>query len=205
MPLLVQITALVGVASVLGLVLLLHRCNKRLALLDLRLQAIRVDLSTMKTSLKNVTTEISPKAEKLIEQGQLAAASLRELLSETSRLERSVATLASGPLTQDLPGLRDSLSRLEDRLSQASSSLGQLLQAQTDAIRAYLSAWEEWRRHPFGTPTTAPMQPAAPHDAELEYQIQQLMKSRGVTREQALVELNPANSSSVWDAMADWR
>ncbi len=52
-------------------------------------------------------------------------------------------------------------------------------------------------RNPFGR-TNAPAAPRDTVQANLEFEIQQMQRAEGISREEALMRLNPANSQSVW-------
>lgn len=63
------------------------------------------------------------------------------------------------------------------------------------------------QQNPFGRPT-GPLPPRDVDAANMEHEIGEIMRSEGVTREEALMRMNGANGRSVWDSNAvfqDWR
>ena len=66
---------------------------------------------------------------------------------------------------------------------------------------------EQKKKNPFGRPNG----PAAPQDIEAsnaEYDVATMMRAEGISREEAMLRMNPANQSSVWDGgqiFSDWR
>ena len=71
-------------------------------------------------------------------------------------------------------------------------------QAQLEVQQRMQQEVEQKKKNPFGRPNG----PAAPPDVERanqEYDITMMMRAEGISREEALLRMNPANNSSVWD------
>lgn len=71
-------------------------------------------------------------------------------------------------------------------------------QAQLEIMQAQRAAGQAKHDNPFGRPNGS-MPPKDIEAANLEYEVGEIMRSQGVSREQALMQLNPANIGSVWD------
>ncbi len=81
------------------------------------------------------------------------------------------------------------------KLLEMVAKVGQL---QLEAIRQQRAEAEERARNPFGR-ATGPLPPRDTAAANLEDQVQELMRAEGIGREEALLRLNPANARSVWE------
>ncbi len=75
--------------------------------------------------------------------------------------------------------------------------LARVSSAQLDILNAQRAAAMEKERNPFGGRTNSPFTPKDATAADMEYEISERMKS-GMTREQAMMEMNTANADSVW-------
>ena len=72
-------------------------------------------------------------------------------------------------------------------------------QAQLEVQQRMQQEVEQKKKNPFGRPNG----PAAPPDVERanqEYDITMMMRAEGISREEALLRMNPANGQSVWDS-----
>jgi hypothetical protein len=124
------------------------------------------------------TTEASAKLE-----ADLTA--LRQSIS-AAVLEIMKLLPAAEEIKTNLPGV--------PKLLEAVARVGQAQLELNAAQRAEQKARQD---NPFGRPNA----PAPPRDtaaANLEYEVSQMMRSEGVTREEALLRLNSANADSVW-------
>jgi hypothetical protein len=74
-------------------------------------------------------------------------------------------------------------------------------QAQLELLQRQRAEAVEKAKSPFGRPN-APQAPRSTEGANAEYEIQQRMRAQGIGREQAMLEMNPANESSVWDGIS---
>jgi hypothetical protein len=80
------------------------------------------------------------------------------------------------------------------RLLEAVAKVGQ---AQLEIAQQQRAEQAEKERHPFGRPN-APVPPRDVAAANMEDEIMQRMRAEGVSREEAMLQMNPANNSSVW-------
>jgi hypothetical protein len=77
------------------------------------------------------------------------------------------------------------------KLLEAVARLGQAQLEMQQAARAAAA-------NPFGGRTTGPIPPRDVTAANLEHEVTMMMRTEGCSREEAMLRLNPANSSSVW-------
>jgi NACalpha-BTF3-like transcription factor len=61
-----------------------------------------------------------------------------------------------------------------------------------------MKARAEEKPNPFGRPN-GPLPPRDPASLNLEYDVSTIMRQKGVSREEALSQLNQANNQSVWE------
>ena len=123
------------------------------------------------------------------------------------RLEAALAagTVALAAVTTATDQLRASLAPAAEELRTNMSALPKLLeavarvgQAQLEITQAQRAEQEERKKNPFGRPN-APMAQRDTAAANMEYEVQQTMRAEGISREEALLRMNPANSASVWE------
>ena len=88
------------------------------------------------------------------------------------------------------------------RLLEAVAKVGA---TQLDMLQSQRAAQSERERNPFGRSNG----PAAPRDVEaanLEHEVDQMVRSQGISREEALLRMNSANESGVWGGiLKGWR
>ena len=80
-------------------------------------------------------------------------------------------------------------------------------QAQLEIMHAQRAAHEQQPANQFGRPN-GPIPPRDTDAANLEYEVNQMMRAEGISREEAILRMNPANQGSVWDgneAFKGWR
>ena len=129
-----------------------------------------------------------------------ALESARRMAVAADRLETALATTtaalsrleaALGPAATELQANMKAVPQLLEAVSRVG-------QAQLDLLQAQRAAFEQKQKNPFGRQNA----PAAPRDvsaANLEYDIDQLQRAEGISREEAMLRLNPANAGSVWE------
>lgn len=108
--------------------------------------------------------------------------------------------------------LRESLAPAAEELRANMAGVPKLLemvakigQAQLEIAQQQRAEQQERMRNPFGR-TNGPMPPRDVAAANAEHEVQQMMRSEGVSREEALLRMNPANTGSVWDGLTEgWR
>lgn len=69
--------------------------------------------------------------------------------------------------------------------------------AQIEIMQAQRAAATLQQQNPFGR-HNGPIPPRDTEAANLEHQVQQMMRAEGIGREEALLRMNPANAGSVW-------
>jgi hypothetical protein len=74
-----------------------------------------------------------------------------------------------------------------------------------EAVAKVGSAQLQMQQNPFGR-RNAPIGQRDVTSANLEHEVQTIMRAEGITREEALMRLNPANAGSMWDGnvLGDW-
>jgi uncharacterized phage infection (PIP) family protein YhgE len=117
---------------------------------------------------------------------------LAQLASEVASSNHAVREATSAFLTSSQE-LREQVASL----AVAAEKLAQVASVQAQALESVRKMEQERLKHPYGKPVTPT--PAPLSDPELEYRVQQMVKEQGISREQALLTLNTANASSVWD------
>ena len=108
-------------------------------------------------------------------------------------------------LAQELKAARAQIDPLLKEAHETMGSIPKLLESVARVGHAQLEVVQQQReehaaraRNPFGRPNA----PAPPRDVEaanLEHEVQQMMRAEGVSREEAMMRMNPANTQSVWD------
>ena len=108
---------------------------------------------------------------------------LRESLDKTEAL----LLPAAEELRQHMPGIPKLL-----------ESVARVGQAQLEMVQQQRQEQAERTRNPFGR-TAGPMPARDVESANREYEIDQAMRAEGISREEAQLRMNPANTASVWD------
>ena len=100
--------------------------------------------------------------------------------------------------------LRDTVTPAAKQIEENMAGVPKLLEmvakigtAQLEIMQAQRAAAQK-PANPFSRPN-GPMPPRDAAAADLEHEIGQMMRSEGVSREEAMMRLNPANAGSVWD------
>lgn len=146
--------------------------------------------------------------------------SARRTLEASARLEAAL-----GRVEKNLDELRLSLDLLRTAIGSASSWTAEKIQPHLEAVPKLLETvarvgnaqlavaqqqraeQQERERNPFGRANSAaPQRDVAA--AEMEHEITQIMRSEGISREEAMLRMNPANTGSVWEGnglLEGWR
>jgi hypothetical protein len=147
----------------------------------------------------------------------LAGAGVLWLAWRWSRLREQSARRTFEALTANTAAviqLREALAPAAEELRSNMAAVPKLLEtvakigsAQLEIMQAQRAAAEAGRQPP--APPHRPNSPIAPRDttaANLAYDVDQIMRAEGVTREEALMRLNGANEDSVWggNLFQDW-
>ena len=72
-------------------------------------------------------------------------------------------------------------------------------QAQLEVQQRMQQEADQKKKNPFGR-SNGPVAPPDVERANQEYEITMMMRSEGISREEALLRMNPANQGSVWDS-----
>ena len=96
-------------------------------------------------------------------------------------------TDAAEEFTEHMPGI--------PKLLEGVSRIGQ---AQVEVLQQQRRDQAEREKNPFGR-TSGPLPPRDVEAANQEHQIQEIMRATGASREEVLLQMNPANTASVWD------
>lgn len=114
------------------------------------------------------------------------------------------AALASATAATDK--VREMLAPASEELKKHIAGVPALLQmvakigeAQLNIMQAQRAEQKERQQNPFGRPN-APVPPRDTTAANLEHDVTTIMRTEGITREEALMRLNGANADSVWAA-----
>lgn len=135
--------------------------------------------------------------------------SARRTLEAGARLDAAL-----GRVEKSLDELRISVDRTSEKVQPHLEVVPKLLETVARVGNAQLAVAQQQRaeqqereRHPFGRPNT----PTPPRDvaaAEMEHEITQMVRSEGISREEAMLRMNPANAGSVWEGngiLDGWR
>jgi hypothetical protein len=153
--------------------------------------------------------------------GLIAAAALAYFVYRLWRLERSIAangmTLdalltaireadkSTQILYTEIKGFRDLLAPAAESMRSNMEGVPKLLEGLTKIASAQLDliqfkqSVEKRPENPFLPTSRSPLAPRDVTSANQEYEIDQIIRAEGVSREEALMRMNPANQASVWD------
>jgi hypothetical protein len=114
-------------------------------------------------------------------------------------------TVALNEIQEALAGLKGDIGEASKLLQ----SVPKLLEAVTRIGDAQLQIMQSQAQQQSSNPFPRGNTPLPSRDVEaanLEHDISQMMRAEGITREEALMRMNGANDSSVWDTMGQgWR
>lgn len=117
---------------------------------------------------------------------EICEASGTKALTAMARIESLI-----GPASESLKANLSGVPKLLEAVAQVGT-------AQLEIMQRQRAAEMEAKKNPFGK-GNAPMPPRDVEAANLEDEVNQLMRSQGMSREEALLRMNPANAGSVWD------
>jgi hypothetical protein len=130
--------------------------------------------------------------------------SARRTAEQSVKLEQAITTLAVALMqaTATLERAREALAPAVEEIKTTMPGIPKLLEAVAKVGSAQLemlAAQRATQSNPFGGKKNAVIQKDV-EQANLEYEITNLMRSEGCSREEAMLRLNPANARSVWDS-----
>lgn len=139
-----------------------------------------------------------------------AAAAVAAVLYVMYRFARSIERSAGriegacSELGATIVATSSTLNQLRDQIVTNMGGIPKVLEgvtriagAQLEILQAQRAEADVKTQNPFGRPN-GPMPPRDVAAANLEHEVQQMMRAQGMSREEALLHLNPANAGSVW-------
>ena len=181
-------TILIGLA-VAGLLYLLYKAISRIEKSAGRISASNEELlsaiARVSGELDAVRISLSAAADALCQEMAATAAAVDK--------GKEVVLPAAEALRSAVPSLLEAVAKVGN--------------AQLEVQQRMQQDAEQKKKNPFGRPNG----PVAPRDIEAanaEYDVATMMRAEGMSREEAMLRMNPANQSSVWDGgqiFNDWR
>ena len=134
---------------------------------------------------------------------------LSALEATACRVEAALATASAG-VTRATEALLPAAEAMRSNMGAVPNLLEAVAKvgtAQLEVQQQMQQEAEQKKKNPFGR-TNAPAAPRDIESANEEYEVAGMMRAEGISREEALLRRNPANSQSVWDngqIFSDWR
>ena len=134
---------------------------------------------------------------------------LSALEATACRVEAALVTASAGVsrVTEALLPAAEAMRANMGAVPSLLEAVAKVGSAQLEVQQRMQQEAEQKKKNPFGRPNG----PVAPRDIEAanaEYDVATMMRAEGISREEAMLRMNPANQSSVWDGgqiFSDWR
>ena len=120
------------------------------------------------------------------------------LITNSARATRLEAALT--PAAAELQASMAAVPKLLEAVAKVGS-------AQLEIMQAQRASHAERQAPPFGKPNV-PIPPRDVESANQAYEVDQMVRAQGISREEAMLRMNPANAGSVWNGdqmFAGWR